>query len=361
VETSYGRTNQGRRPSGGHRSRGRDTLTRREKKRLMQLLVSVLLFLVVFLGKGLLPTELSQRVLETIHSDTDFKAVFSGLGQALSKKEPVLDTIGNLWVELIGGYQNTADGTDLENAPGYKREIDRLASGNVLVVIPDIEKQTGTGAEGLSAESSAGGTASASGSAAGTSALKPVDGLAQSSAQSEAYANSAAAEAQVTPAARIQALVASVTYSTSGQALPAGCVDEKIDLELGKTVSPVLAVISSPYGYREHPIDGKEKFHYGVDLAADLGTTVKAFADGVVEYVGKSEIYGNYLQLKHSNGVTTFYAHCSKICVTDGQKVSAGDKIALSGQSGEVTGAHLHFEIRCNGIYLNPADYIDTL
>ncbi|MPM21204.1 hypothetical protein SDC9_67647 [bioreactor metagenome] len=213
-------------------------------------------------------------------------------------------------------------------------------------------------------ESSANGSAaatSASGSSAAASILSSADGLSKSAAQSQAYANSAAGEEQVTPAARVQALVASVSGNTGGEALPAGCLDEKIDLELGKTVSPVLAVVSSPYGYREHPIDGKEKFHYGVDLAADLGTTVKAFADGVVDYVGKSPIYGNYLQLKHANGITSFYAHLSKVCVTDGQKVSAGEKIALSGQTGEVTGPHLHFELRCNGIYLNPADYISTL
>ncbi len=365
METSIGRTNQARRSTGGRRSRGHsDALTRREKRRLWQLLVSVALFLVVFLGKGFLPTELSQRVLQTIRSDTDFKTVFSGLGQALSKKEPVLDTIGNLWVELLGRSQVTADGTDLENAPVFQREIDRLASGNVLVVIPDIDRQTGGGASGVITESSANGTApaaSGNGTAAAASVLSSTDGLSQSAAQSQAYANSTAAAEQVTPAARVEALVASVSGKTGGETLPAGCLDERIDLELGKTVSPVLAAVSSSYGYREHPIDGKEKFHYGVDLAADLGTTVKAFADGAVDFVGKSQIYGNYLQLKHANGITTFYAHLSKVCVTDGQKVKAGDKIALSGQSGEVTGPHLHFEVRCNGIYLNPADYISTL
>lgn len=85
-----------------------------------------------------------------------------------------------------------------------------------------------------------------------------------------------------------------------------------------------------------------------------------AFAAGTVEYIGESDSYGQYLQLRHDNGVATFYAHCSKLCVQQGQTVEAGEKVAESGATGEVTGPHLHFEMTKDGVRLNPAYYIES-
>jgi murein DD-endopeptidase MepM/ murein hydrolase activator NlpD len=85
-----------------------------------------------------------------------------------------------------------------------------------------------------------------------------------------------------------------------------------------------MAVVSSGYGWREHPIEGGEKFHAGADLAAPYGEAVGAFADGVVDYIGESPAYGQYLQIRHAGGVTSFYAHCSKLCVQQGQQGSWG-------------------------------------
>jgi murein DD-endopeptidase MepM/ murein hydrolase activator NlpD len=84
-------------------------------------------------------------------------------------------------------------------------------------------------------------------------------------------------------------------------------------------------------------------------------------ADGVVEYIGESKIYGQYIKLRHAGGVTTFYAHCSKLCARKGQKVSMGDIIAKVGESGNATGPNLHFEIKLDGVFLNPLNYIDAL
>jgi murein DD-endopeptidase MepM/ murein hydrolase activator NlpD len=147
----------------------------------------------------------------------------------------------------------------------------------------------------------------------------------------------------------------------TGPALPENCTMEDMNLGLDETTTPVMGIVSSGFGYRVHPIDGETKFHYGTDVAADVGTPVYAFADGVVDFIGESEAYGQYIQLRHDAGVTTFYAHCSKLCAKKGQKVAMGDVIALVGESGNTTGPHLHLEIRLDGEYLNPVNYIDTM
>lgn len=147
-----------------------------------------------------------------------------------------------------------------------------------------------------------------------------------------------------------------------GPALPDNATMDKYNLKvLGvtETVTPALGWISSDFGWREHPVDGGEKFHNGVDLGVNSGTDVLAFADGTVDYIGESEIYGQYLQLRHTGGLTTFYAHCSELLVQQGQTVKAGERVALSGATGNSTGPHLHFEMKLNGVLLNPAYYIN--
>ena len=129
---------------------------------------------------------------------------------------------------------------------------------------------------------------------------------------------------------------------------------------MDETVTPALGWVSSTFGWREHPVDGEERFHNGVDLAVNSGTPVQAFAAGTVDYIGDSPEYGLYLQISHAGGLTTFYCHCSKLCVQQGQTVAAGEKVAESGATGNVTGPHLHFEMKLNGVRLNPLYYIET-
>ena len=126
------------------------------------------------------------------------------------------------------------------------------------------------------------------------------------------------------------------------------------------TVTPVLGPLWSQYGYRAHPIDGERKFHNGVDIGAEEGTSVAAFAGGTVEYTGENSIYGNYLQLDHGHGIKSFYAHCSQVIVRTGQQVSAGEPIAYVGSTGSATGPHLHLELKCGGIHIDPGYYIQT-
>lgn len=125
--------------------------------------------------------------------------------------------------------------------------------------------------------------------------------------------------------------------------------------------APVAGTLSSDFGYREHPTEGEERFHYGVDLAADVGTEVRCFADGAVTAVGDSSSYGRYCVVAHEGGYSTLYAHCSRITVSSGAAVRKGQKIAEVGETGMATGPHLHFELQREGTYLNPIYYVSAL
>lgn len=99
--------------------------------------------------------------------------------------------------------------------------------------------------------------------------------------------------------------------------------------------------------------------HKGLDLAAPIGTNIYAAGDGVVERVVNSNVgYGNLVVISHGNGIQTYYAHCSKLYVSKGQKVNAGDLIAAVGSTGDSTGPHCHFEIRIDGTAVNPQGYL---
>lgn len=112
------------------------------------------------------------------------------------------------------------------------------------------------------------------------------------------------------------------------------------------------------FGPRLHPVLRIIKPHEGLDIANDVGTPVFASADGIVEYAGRTRGgYGIMVELGHGYGYTTIYAHLSKVIVKEGQRVKRGDLIALSGRTGLVSGPHLHYEVRLNGIRQNPIDY----
>ena len=121
--------------------------------------------------------------------------------------------------------------------------------------------------------------------------------------------------------------------------------------------TPVEGTLSSTFGWREHPIAGGNRFHYGVDLAVEEGTDIVAFADGEVYASGESSTLGNYIMLRHEEGYITLYAHCSRVTATGGS-VSMGEKIAEAGSTGLATGPHLHFELHDGELYLNPIYYV---
>ena len=122
--------------------------------------------------------------------------------------------------------------------------------------------------------------------------------------------------------------------------------------------TPVAGYNSSGFGYRVHPIHGDVRFHYGTDFAAWTGERILCFADGTVSFAGYCDSYGNYITVDHADGWQSLYAHCSVLYVSAGQSVSAGELIALVGDTGLVTGPHLHFELTQNGVYTNPEYYV---
>ena len=113
--------------------------------------------------------------------------------------------------------------------------------------------------------------------------------------------------------------------------------------------------ITSRFGERSSV---RSSAHTGLDLAAPTGTTIKAAASGKVIFAGYKGSYGYMIKIECDNGYEMWYAHCSKLYVSAGVRVSAGDKIAAVGSTGNSTGSHLHFEIRKNGKALNPQNYM---
>ena len=121
------------------------------------------------------------------------------------------------------------------------------------------------------------------------------------------------------------------------------------------SVKPVSGNITSRYGAVESI---RDHTHAGLDIAAPAGTPIKATAAGTISYSGWMSGYGYFIIIDHGNGVQTCYGHCSKLYVSYGEIVEAGDKIAAVGSTGNSTGNHLHFEIRVNGKKINPQKYL---
>ena len=112
--------------------------------------------------------------------------------------------------------------------------------------------------------------------------------------------------------------------------------------------------MTSGFAMRFHPIMQKWRAHLGVDYAAPTGTAVRTVGDGLVEFAGRQNGYGNVIQIAHANGRATLYAHLSRIDVKKGQRVEQGHRIGAVGSTGWSTGPHLHFEFRVNGRHEDP-------
>ncbi len=178
-------------------------------------------------------------------------------------------------------------------------------------------------------------------------------------ASTTAAATTATTTAKATTTAATTAAQTTVALPKPG-ILPDTVTAEAVTIDF-PYVLPVSGRVTSPFGYRVHPINDVESFHYGIDIAAAEGTDIRAFADGKVIYAGTGEINGKYMKIEHADGFVSLYAHLSAFEVCVGDTVAAGQVIARSGATGKVTGPHLHFQLYRDGLIFDPLPVLDGL
>jgi murein DD-endopeptidase MepM/ murein hydrolase activator NlpD len=148
--------------------------------------------------------------------------------------------------------------------------------------------------------------------------------------------------------------------STSLTRIPG--IGSTLDVAIAPTLWPVIGPITSGFGQREDPVlgNGEGEFHKGIDIAAPLGTPIRATADGIVLSAGLSNGYGREVVLDHGHGLKTLYGHMSGFNVLAGQTVFRGQIIGYVGHSGRTTGNHVHYEVKIRDTSVNPHKYLQT-
>tara|TARA_Y100001954_G_scaffold239636_1_gene317210 strand:+ start:49058 stop:49963 length:906 start_codon:yes stop_codon:yes gene_type:complete len=129
-------------------------------------------------------------------------------------------------------------------------------------------------------------------------------------------------------------------------------------LEATPSIWPTSGWVTSGFAWRTSPFTGKREFHKGIDISAPRGTPVYAPARGSVSFTGRDGAYGLSIRLKHNTSLTTRFAHLHRIAVKSGKTVTRGELIGYVGNTGRSTGPHLHYEVRLNGVPVNPKRYI---
>lgn len=292
-------------------------LTGPERRRLIQLGVSLAAFLLAVTGRSVFPEQVEQ-LNKTLLKTTDFKAAFSRFGEAATQGEPFVDAMGVLFDEVF------ADGADDEPIWVDRTEPKLVVRGRNP---EDVISSWSDGGESI------------------------IDKLGRLTADEPILVEQMAA---------VTVETASFWKEDTDGNESVAAKRSVATLGLSSCVTPVEGKLTSAYGYRDHPVSGEYILHQGVDIGADSGAPVVSFSDGVVECVGESQESGLYLQIDHGNGIKTFYAHCSELYVQQGEAVSTGQTVAAVGESGNATGPHLHFSIIKDEEYLDPALYIQV-
>ena len=181
-------------------------------------------------------------------------------------------------------------------------------------------------------------------------AMQAIEELNASSAQVSAMLKERQAARAAAAAA---AAAAAQTSAGQGQ----GASDNWVQ-GTGQLGWPVSGEITSPFGYRVHPIWGTTIYHSGIDIGVDEGTPVHAADGGVVVWSGWMGGYGYAVVIDHGNGLSTLYGHNSELAVDEGQSVAKGQVISYAGSTGNSTGPHVHFEVRVNGDPVDPMGYL---
>lgn len=319
METMSGR----RKKSGKRTGRAAPALSKSERRRLAQLGVSLAIFALALVGRSVFPEQMEQWN-EVLGRTTDFKAVFTEFGKATANGEPFSEAMGELLGEVFAdgsnGMKGWTDKTEPRLTERGRTAEDTITSWRQGMESIEEKVKALDGQDGIEVEKTA--------ASSGLDAHAPI---------------------------RVEQLVA-VTEETV--APPEGSkVRPEQELGLDDCTTPLRGTLTSRYGYRDHPVNGDYVFHRGVDVAADIGTPIVSFADGVVECIGESWESGIYIQIDHGGGIKTFYAHCSRLFAGQGEQVRMGQVIAAVGESGNATGPHLHFAVIKNGEYLDPLTY----
>lgn len=311
-------------------SRKSAPLSQKDRRRLAQLVACGAIFVLLVAVKLLLPGKmdtLNTQLSNLLRQNMDVQAVFSAVGEAVTGEQDVSGSLRDVY-QAVFQPQEAGEAVETAASTALSLPLETPTAMEALTAFRTTSDET------EEHEGSAEGTASGE-TATDTGDAKPAE-------------NGSATETEVST-------LAYVLYSANN--LP-----ENVSLEqalLGfDYCTPVVGTLSSNFGYREHPVEGEERFHYGIDIAANTGTAIGCFADGTVTAVGDSSSYGKYLIVSHEGGFSTLYAHCSKIIATSGQAVTEGQTIAEVGETGVATGPHLHFELHQGDCYLNPIYYV---
>lgn len=318
---------------------GRRTAAQAESRALARLTICGVVFVLLVAVKLLFPEAVSgfaRSAGQLIGRNADFKEAFAAMGRAVSGQAAVSDSLQDAYTAVF----SPSPPLEEESAAPSRTKASLDPGARLLrytaVRLPEAE-----------AEPMAEIVVDLDGAPAPQSPPEEPAGEpeppAAPAAETEEEDDTTAAEA--------------VSYVYTMPAMPDNASLEQRNLGFAHT-SPIRGALSSAFGWREHPIEGGNKFHYGVDLAADQGTDILAFADGEVYATGESSTLGNYIMLQHQGGYITLYAHCSRVTAADGAVVK-GEKIAEVGDTGLATGPHLHFELHDGDLYLNPIFYVE--
>lgn len=311
---------------------------------MVRLAVCGAIFVLLVAVKLLFPqtvSRLARTAGELIGRDADFKEAFAAMGRAVSGEEPVGDSLQDAYTAVFNpGQEDAVLASGTAAVSDYLDPAARLARYYTLELPAPAEGQTAVSGEAPPEEAPAEEPPAAAPAEETAAAEAPPQEEAAADQETEETATAAASQVYTMPA------------------LPENASLEQRNLGFAHT-SPIAAPLTSPFGWREHPVSGGTKFHYGVDLGAATGTDICAFADGEVYATGDSSSLGYYIMIQHADGYMTLYAHCSKITVTSGA-VTMGQKIAEVGETGIATGPHLHFELHDGDLYLNPIYYVEV-
>ena len=340
VQAGAVRKNRGSRSTPARRPvrRGsREAMAPREKRRLLQLGVCCGVFVLLVAVKLLLPGRMAlvdEKLTGMLERNIDVAAVFSAAGRAVSGETDVSIALQDMY-QAVFSPQGTEPAVEASSVAGGEEVA--LSLPGAIAPLRSFRAGTGSADGWLDQPAPPAETGTAVGA---DTATETSPGLTETASASE------------TPSA---SSLAYVLYSAEN--LPEDvCLEQSV---LGfDYATPVMGTLTSGFGYREHPVEGEERFHYGIDIGAAAGTEIGCFADGTVTAVGESSSYGKYITVAHEGGFTTLYAHCSRILASSGDQVKEGDAIAEVGETGVATGPHLHFELHQGSQYLNPIYYV---